>query len=111
MHILCPNTISSMRAKHLFVLIHIRNKGVVCTIKTSLSLPGNIYFTDRSNAVLLFVDPFCYICFVFVMLSCLFIAALWSPAGKGQTSWLLCCDVFLGFCHFPMWCPGNRCGN
>ena len=25
---------------------------------------------------------------VFVMLLCLFIAALWSPAGKGLTSWL-----------------------
>ena len=26
---------------------------------------------------------------MFVMLSCLFIGALWSPAGKGLTSWLL----------------------
>ena len=31
------------------------------------------------------------------MLSCLFIASLWSPAGKGLTSWLL----------FMMWCPGS----
>ena len=31
---------------------------------------------------------FCYLCFVFVMPSCLFIAALWSPAGKGLSSWL-----------------------
>ena len=31
----------------------------------------------------------CYLCFVFVMLSGLLIAALWSPAGKGLTSWLL----------------------
>ena len=30
-----------------------------------------------------------HLCPVFVMLSCLFIAALWSPAGKGLTSWLL----------------------
>ena len=29
------------------------------------------------------------LCLVFVMLSHLFIAALWSPAGKGLTSWLL----------------------
>ena len=29
---------------------------------------------------------FCYLCFVLVMLSCLFAAALWSPAGKGLTS-------------------------
>ena len=28
-------------------------------------------------------------CIVFLMLSRLFIAALWSPAGKGLTSWLL----------------------
>ena len=27
-------------------------------------------------------------CLVFFMLSGLFIAALWSPAGKGLTSWL-----------------------
>ena len=28
----------------------------------------------------------CYFCIVFVMLSCLPIAALWSPAGKWLTS-------------------------
>ena len=31
------------------------------------------------------MDHFCYLCFVFVMPSCLFIAALWSPSGKGLT--------------------------
>ena len=35
------------------------------------------------------------------MLYCLFVAALWSPAGKGLTSWLLCMLCFLVFCHFP----------
>ena len=35
------------------------------------------------------MDHLCYLCLVFFMLSRLFIAALWSPAGKGQTSWLL----------------------
>ena len=34
------------------------------------------------------MDHLCYLCFEFVMLSRLFIAAL-SPAGKGLTSWLL----------------------
>ena len=34
------------------------------------------------------MDHLCYFCIVFVMLSCLLIAALWSPAGKGLTSWL-----------------------
>ena len=37
------------------------------------------------------------------MLSCLFIAALWSPTGKGLTSWLTCvvCDSLLCFVTFP----------
>ena len=48
------------------------------------------------------MDHFCYLCFMFVMLSCLFIAALWSPAGKGLTFCLSCMLCFL--CHFPMWC-------
>ena len=35
------------------------------------------------------MDNLCYLCLVFVMLSRLFFAALWSPAGKGLTSWYL----------------------
>ena len=59
------------------------------------------------------MDHLCYLRLVFVMLSRLFIAAVWSPAGKGLTSWLLfvmfnfVCDVQLCFCHFPMWYPGS----
>ena len=34
------------------------------------------------------MDHLCYLCLVFVMLSRLFIAALWSPTGKGLASWL-----------------------
>ena len=52
------------------------------------------------------MDPFCYLCFVSVMLSCLFIAAMWSPAGKGLTSWLLCVRcflVFLSHSHVVSW--------
>ena len=35
------------------------------------------------------MDHLSYLCLVFVMLSRLFIAVLWSLAGKGMTSWLL----------------------
>ena len=35
------------------------------------------------------MDHLCYLCLVFVMLSRLFIATLWSPERKGLTSWLL----------------------
>ena len=48
------------------------------------------------------MDHLCYLCLVLFMLSRLFIAAVWSPAGKGLTSWLL-----FVFCHFPMWYPGS----
>ena len=27
--------------------------------------------------------------------------------GKGWPLGSLVCDVFLCFCHFPMWCPGQ----
>ena len=33
-----------------------------------------------------FVDLFCYLCFVSSMLSCLFIAALWSTAFMPQVA-------------------------
>ena len=35
------------------------------------------------------MDHLCYLWFVFVMLSRLFITARWSPERKGLTSWLL----------------------
>ena len=35
------------------------------------------------------MDHLCYLCLVLVMLSRLFIAAWWSPAGKGLASKLL----------------------
>ena len=48
------------------------------------------------------MDHLCYLCLVFVILSRLFIAALWSPAAKGLTSWLLFV-MFNCVCYFPMW--------
>ena len=70
-------------------------------------IPPVKYFTDRSKAVLLL-----WIFYVFV-LSCvcyvcarLFICALWSPAGKGLTSWLsfVVSTVSLSLSH---WYPGS----
>ena len=53
--------------------------------------PSSNFLADRSKVVLLL-----WILFVIrasclsVILSCLFLASLWSPAGKGLTSWLSC---------------------
>ena len=56
-----------------------------------------------------FVDPFCYLGFMlhFVMLSCMFLAVVRSPSGKGWPLGSLVFGVFLCFCCFPMWCPGS----
>ena len=56
--------------------------------ETGLSPPENI-FTDRSKAVLLLWIICVFLCLVLLMLSRLFIVPLWSPTGKGLTSWLL----------------------
>ena len=56
------------------------------------------------------MDHLCYIYLVFVMLPRLFIAALWSPIGKGLTSWLLFVMSNCDFVSFPcgilgqVWC-------
>ena len=42
---------------------------------------------------------------LFLMLSLLFISALWSPAWRRLASWLLLV-MFSVFCYFPMWYPG-----
>ena len=35
------------------------------------------------------MDHLCYFCFVLLCFhACLFVGVLWSPAGKGLTSWL-----------------------
>ena len=61
------------------------------------------YLTDRSKAVLIL-----WICYVFSVLCLLclcvslFICALWSPAGKGQTSWLSFVVSNCEFVTFPL---------
>ena len=56
------------------------------------------------------MDHLCYLCLVFVMFSRLFIAGLWSLAGKGLTSWLSFEMFNCAFVTFPcgilvqVWC-------
>ena len=54
------------------------------------------------------MDHLWFLCLVFVMLSRLCIAALWSPAGKGLTSWFSFVMFNCVFARvFPMWYPGS----
>ena len=88
-----------MRTKHMFALIHIRNKGEVATIKL-VKPPVKIVLTDRSKAVLLL-----WIFFVIYIscLSCFLVCSL-QPCGhllgKGWTLGYFVCDVFLCFVTF-----------
>ena len=86
-----------MQTKHLFVLIYNRNKGEVGTIKL-LKLSSKMFYQPFQGSSC-FVDHFCYLCYMYVMLSCLFIAALWSLAGKG---WPLGSLAYACFLRFPL---------
>ena len=59
------------------------------------------------------MDQLYVMCLVFLMLLRLFIAALWSPAGKGLTSWLLLVKfiVFLLLFHVVSWVRCDTCLN
>ena len=66
-----------------------------------------IHFTDHSKAILLLWIFYVLSCLVFAMFCArLFICALWSPAGKGLTSWLsfVVSTVSLSLSH---WYPGS----
>ena len=51
------------------------------------------------------MDGLCYLCLVFVRHSRLFIAALWSPEGKGLTSWLLFVMLIVILSYFSILYP------
>ena len=78
--------------------------------ETGLSPPVKKFYCPFQGGTS-FVDHLCSLCLVFVMLSRLFIAVLWSPEGKVLTSCLLfvmCFFVILLLSHLVSW---DRCGN
>ena len=83
----------------IIVSMHEINRGWRC--ETSFSPPVK-YFTDSSKAVrLLWIfSVLCLLCLCARLLIC----ALWSPVGKGLTSWLWCVTVGLSLSH---WYPGS----
>ena len=52
------------------------------------------------------MDLLCFFCLVFAIPLCTSVVCLWSPAGKGLTSWLRlwCPSVSLSLSH---WYPGS----
>ena len=80
---------------------------LVQSIFSSLSALTKLMLTCLSKAVLLLWIFYVFVLFVFAMFCArLFICALWSPAGKGLTSWLsfVVSSVSLSLSH---WYPGS----
>ena len=71
--------------------------------KTGLSAPVN-YFTDRSKVVFLMLIfyGFYSVLRLLYLCVCLFMCVLWSPAGKGLTSWLSFVVSNCLLCNFPI---------
>ena len=87
-----------------------QNQGWGWRHETGLSPPVK-YFTDRSKAVFLLwvfyvFSVLCLLC----LCECLFTCALWSPAGKGLTSWLSFVVSNCKFVTFPL-VSWVRCGT
>ena len=74
------------------------------------SVEKGLYFCWPFQDGTSFVDHLCYLCLVFVMFLCLFIAALWSPEGKGLSSWLLFV-VFIVILLLSLLVLWDRCGT
>ena len=78
-----------------------------CLIRLNISHK----FTDRSKVVLLLwiIYVFSVLCLL-CLCACLFICALWSPAGKGLTSWL---SFVVSYCEFVTFLLVSwvRCGT
>ena len=73
-------------------------------------LHARVYWPFKGGAT--FVDPFCHLCvmLVFVMPSCLFLAALWSPDGRDSLLALLCV-VFSCVLSLSDVVSGVECGS
>ena len=67
--------------------------------ETSFSPP--VYFLLTVPRRCFFCGVFCYVCFVFVMLSCLFVQPCGHLLGKGWPLGSLVCGVLLCFDTFP----------
>ena len=65
---------------------------------------------DPNSRRYFFCGSFVFLCLLFLVLLCLFIAALWSLAGKRADHWLLFLMfiVFLFLSHVVSWV---RCGT
>ena len=92
-----------MQTKYLYVLIHIWMKGEVGTPLNPFKPSSKIFYWPFQGGTS-FVDLLCFCSVLCLLCLCarLFNCALWSPAGKGLTSWLLFVVSNCEFVTFPL---------
>ena len=100
-----------MQTKHLCVLIHIWTKGEVGAPLNWFKPSSKIVYWPFQGGTS-FVDLLCFFlsCVCYCLCTCPFICVLWSPAGKGVTSWLSVVVSDCEFVTFPF-VSWVRCGT
>ena len=100
-----------MGKRELIALLNLSSWCLVMVERLFLAVPRGclqfviVVFPDHTHLlfltlVLIFVLFMSCVCHVFA-------SALWSPAGKGLSFWLLFVISNGDFCHFPLWYPGS----
>ena len=92
---------SFMQTKYLCVLIHIWIKGEVGAVNRLKPSSKIFYWPFKGGTTLWIFYVFSVLCLLCVCAR-LFICALWSPAGKGLTSWLSFLVSNCEFVTFPL---------
>ena len=91
-----------MHTKNLWVLIFIWTNGEVGAVKPRFKPSSKIfYWPFQGGTSFLIIRVISVVCLLFFCAS-LFIVALWSPAGKGLTSWLSFVMSNCEFVTFPL---------
>ena len=92
-----------MQTKYLCVLIHIWIKGEVGAPLNRFKPSSKIFYWPFKGASP-FVDILCFCSVLCLLCLCarLFNCTLWSPAGKGLTSWLSFVVSICEFVTFPL---------
>ena len=92
-----------MQTKYLCVLIHIWIKGEVGLPWNRFKPSSKIFYWPFQGGTF-YVDLLCFCSVLCLLCLCarLFICALWSPAGKGLTTWLSFVVSNCEFVTFPL---------